>query len=189
MKTRYFAVALAVVALTLAPGFNPCEAGSVTYGFTEGSGAPNPGTIGATITFLSPPAQASSGWSTNASTDVSGLLITDSALFPDNFTGTFPLEPISRTIESSTGQTIDQGELDSAVDHRFIQISPESTEFGIPAAQNVVQGSWTVLTSVPEPATAVQAGIAIAIGVGLAAFRKLKEARRQRPVGPLDASQ
>ena len=43
MKTPIMVVALAVVALTLAPASNPCQAGSVTYSFTEGSTGPRPG--------------------------------------------------------------------------------------------------------------------------------------------------
>jgi hypothetical protein len=49
-----------VVALTLTPASNPSHAGTVTYDFTEGTGAPNPGEIGATITLSSPPASPSS---------------------------------------------------------------------------------------------------------------------------------
>ncbi len=43
--------------------------------------------------------------------------------------------------------------------------------------------------SVPEPSTAILAGIGSAILLGVAAVRTRKERRRQRPVGPLDAIQ
>ena len=76
MKTPIIGVALAVVALTIAPSSNPCQAGSVTYNFTEGSEFPDPGEIGATITISSPPASPTSFWSTATSFHTSvGVLI------------------------------------------------------------------------------------------------------------------
>ena len=92
MRTPFFSFILAVVALTLASASNPSQAGSVTYDFVEGTGAPNPGEIGATITLSSPPATPSSGWTTSVSSDILGLQIIDRAVLFGNgdfFIGTF----------------------------------------------------------------------------------------------------
>jgi len=196
MKTPYFAVALVVVALSLAPASFPCQAGSVTYGFTEGTGAPNPGEIGATITLSSPPATPTSPWEITSLSDISSVQITDPLLFPDSKTGNLPILEIlsSDPITSLTGHTITSGGFwDTEVEHRIV-IFPTVTWFesvypNPPGSTNFVNGSWVASASVPEPASAVQAGIAVAIGLALAAFRKRKEARRQRPVGPLGANQ
>jgi hypothetical protein len=196
MKTSYFAVALAVVALSLAPASLPCQAGSVTYGFTEGPGAPNPGEIGATITLASPPASATSTWTLNSSqlSDILSLQIIDPALFLNGFVGSFPLGAILSPLGSADGQVLSVGIIDSLPANSVfnVVIEPTKTLFelgGGPSGTNTVPGTWLVSASVPEPASAVQAGIASAIGLALAAFRKRKEARRQRPVGPLDAIQ
>jgi hypothetical protein len=191
VKTPIIVVALAVVALTLAPASNPCQAGSVTYEFTEGSGAPNPGEIGATITLESPPASPSSTWTITSSqlSDIINLQIIDRTLFLNGFTGAFVTSSIPVSITSNTGQFIDAGVVLSHTQTQEIEFGTTSTIFEPGADQNIVTGTWTALASVPEPASAVQAGIASAIGLALAAFRKRKEARRQRPVGPLDANQ
>jgi hypothetical protein len=94
------------------------------------------------------------------------------------------------TISSATGQSINTGTISfiPPPTEIIIIISQDFTTFiRVHDDTNNVQGTWTFLeVSVPEPASAVQAGIAIAIGLALAAFRKRKEARRQRP---LDANQ
>ncbi len=191
LKTPHYAVALAVVTLALAPASNPCQAGQVTYGFTEGSTAPNPGEIGATITISSPPASTTASWSIDAShsTDILDLRIIDSALFSGGFVGETQTPSVLTTIVSLTGAFIDQGSV-MIDNHHGLAFSTSLTGFVLNDQTSVqVTGSWTPLAAVPEPASSVQAGIASAIGLALAAFRKLKEARRQRPVGPLDANQ
>jgi hypothetical protein len=196
VKMPYFAVALAVVVLSLAPASNPCQADSVTYEFTEGSGAPNPGEIGATITLSSPPASSTTTWTINSSqlSDILSLQIIDPALFLNGFTGSFPLGAIESSLGSADGQVLSVGIIDSVPGNSVFNIAIEPTQTlfelgGGPSGTNTVPGTWLVSASVPEPASAVQAGIAMATGLGLAAFRKRKEARRQRPVGPSDANQ
>ena len=64
------------------------------------------------------------------------------------------------------------------------------SNFSDGTAFNPISGIWIfTFTAVPEPASAVHAGIACASGLALAAFRKRTEVRRQRPVGPLEANQ
>ena len=190
MKARYLSVILAVVALTLASACNPCQAGSITYDFVEGTGAPHPGEIGATITLLSPPALDSSAWSLSSVSDVSSLQIIDNVLFNDGFTGSFSVATISTPLSSTDGSVITSGVVIDTTATHFIQISPTNTQFEAYPINFFVPGSWNIQpSSVPEPATAVHAGFAIAIGLGLAAFRRRKGARRQLPVGPLDANQ
>jgi hypothetical protein len=99
LKIRIIVVALAVAALSLAPAGNPCQAGTVTYDFVEGIGAPNPGEIGATITFFSPPASATSNWMTSEASSIDNIQILDSGLFLDGFTGA--LTPIPRMLTES----------------------------------------------------------------------------------------
>ena len=91
---------------------------------------------------------------------------------------------------STSGMSIDSGVFIASDNILGIVFDTQITGFsqGGDGGQ-FVGGTWTPLASVPEPASAVQAGIASAIGLALAAFRKRKEPRRQRPVGPLDASQ
>jgi hypothetical protein len=191
MKITSLAVVLASVALALASASNPCQAGSVTYDFVEGAGAPNPGKIGATITFFSPPASATSGWITNDASSIEGITILDSGLFLDGFTGAFHPQP-DQSIDafSPNGTQLTDGDFLMTVPSLEFTIETIDSSFiAENFGPNVVTGSWTVSASVPEPASAVQAGIASAIGLALAAFRNLKEARRQRPVGSLDANQ
>ena len=82
-----------VVALMLvAPDYSGPQAalalaGTVTYGFVEGTGAPNPGEIGATITFLSPPASPSTEWSTTYASDIFAVQIIDPRLYSNGYTG------------------------------------------------------------------------------------------------------
>ena len=190
MKNAYFYVVLSVVALTLASASTPCQAGSVTYDFVEGDGAPHPSMIGATITVSSPPASSTAGWNSRDPSAVLGVQIIDSELFPNSFTGLLGPVILVATLLSPSGTTLISGSL---MDQNFtmtIGINPGATVFfATGAATNPTAGSWVVSESVPEPASAVQAGIACAIGLALAAFRKRKEARRQRPVGPLAANQ
>ena len=188
MKFAFILVAHVVVALTLAPASNPCHAGSVTYNFREGPGAPHPGETGATISIASPPASPSSPWSALPGQHVIlGVHIFDSALFPTGFTG--DIIPHLQDLFESTGPLIEFGGFDSLQQVALGIKSTILTNFTTPGANNAVTGTWIVAETVPEPASAVQAGIASAIGLALAAFRKRKEARRQRPVGPLDANQ
>jgi hypothetical protein len=195
VKTPYFAVALAVAALTLAPASNPCQAGQLTYDFVEGSTAPNPGEIGATITLESPAASPTTTWIISALSDIVLIHVIDSSLFTDGFSGAFPLGAIGSPLSSADGQALSVGIIDSVPTNSLVNIviEPTHTLFEIgggPSGTNTVPGTWLVAAaSVPEPASAVQAGIAIATGLALAAFRKRKEARRRRPVGPLDANQ
>ena len=197
MKTPIIVVALAVVALTLAPASNPCQAGSVTYDFTESSGAPHPGEIGATITLSSPPASPTTTWTINSSqlSDILNLQIIDPLLFLNGFIGSFPLGAIDSPLGSADGQVLSVGIIDSLPANSVfnVVIEPTQTLFelgGGPSGTNTVPGTWLVSASaVPEPASAVLTGIASATGLALAAFRKRKEARRLRPVGPLDAIQ
>ena len=192
MKITSLAVVLAIVALTLESARNPCQAGSLTYIFVEGTGAPHPGDFGASITILSPPADATTDWHTVTVTDIQTLTILDSNFFdPSTFSGTITPTIIQDSLESNglslfTG--LIQGE--GAGVKQFVQITPLHSLFQTSGfVVNVVPGSWFVSSSVPEPASAVHAGIAMAIGLALAAFHKRKEARRQRPVGPFDAIQ
>jgi hypothetical protein len=192
MKTPYFALALVVLAVPFAPASFPCQAGTVTYEFVEGSGAPNPGEIGATITFLSPPASPTSFWGASILADYLGVQINDPDLFPSGTTGVIVPVLIQQPVYSETGATLTGGALQFPGGLQIFfpassGFSPQSLFISHPLEHNV-SGTWNVLASVPEPASAVQAGIAVVIGLALAAFRKRKEARRQRPVGPLDAN-
>ncbi len=190
MKTPVIVFSLVVAALSVVPAGNPCHAGTITYDFVEGIGSPNPGETGATITFLSPPAQPMAPWTINSPTDVIGIQIIDSAPVLGGFSGAISVSSIEVPIQSITGTTIDAGHIDDEffLPHAVI-ITTQSTYFNTAGVENQVAGTWTVSASVPEPASAVPAGIAIASGLALAAFRRRKEARRQRPVGPLDANQ
>ena len=173
MKITSLAVVLASVALTLASASNPCQAGSITYDFVEATGAPNPGDIGATITISSPPAQSSSGWDTASVLDVIGLQILDHNLFISGYAGPFRTSSISGQIISPTGPAIGAGDLVDIQHHIEISIEALSnTDFSSPGLDHSVPGTWSLAQTVPEPASAVQAGIAIAIGLALAAFRK-----------------
>jgi hypothetical protein len=193
LKTPMVVVALAVVALSLAPASNSCQAGTVTYDFVEGTGAPNPGETGATITVFSPPASATHGWIISQLSDISSITIIDPGLLPSGFTGGFTVASgvLQGPLTSNTGSQIDLGTI---ADHipftKFFDIFSLATSFSTIESGNNVPGEWIVAAAaVPEPASAVSAGIAIAIGLGLAAFRKRNEVRRQRPVGPLHANQ
>jgi hypothetical protein len=190
VKTLIIVVAFAVVALSLAPARNPCLAGSITYGFTEGAGAPNPGTIGATVTLSSPPALDSSGWMTDQGSDVLSLQVSDPALFSDHLTGVFTNVSIPDTLASFNGSFLDTGDIELSDNIHLFVIDTDDTNFFILGGgpSQDFKGSWIALASVPEPASSVQAGIACAIGLALAAFRKRKEAWRQRPEGPVDAN-
>ena len=190
MKTPFIVVARVVLALALAPASNPCHAGSVTYNFTEFTGAPNPGEIGATITMASPPASPTSPWSAPGVGDINDILIIDPALFPNGFTGEFPITSVGSQI-TSNGPILLGGIIISMPQLLEIEIFETDTFFADihEGVGNFVDGTWIASQTVPEPASAVLAGSASAIGLALAAFRKRKEARRQRPVGPLDANQ
>ena len=188
MKITTFAVVLAVVALALASATNPCQAGSVTYDFVEGTGAPHPGTTGATITVASPPASSTSPWSTTTASDILGVNIIDSALFPVNFNDAF-FNIVLFIPLGSTGVSIQDGIIANGNAYQEFSIGTTGTVFTSGPYSQEIYGVWLTAASVPEPASAVLAGIASAIGLALAAFRKRKEARRQRPVGPLDANQ
>jgi hypothetical protein len=188
LKTPMIAVALAVVALSLAPARNPCQAGTVTYNFVEGTVSPSPGATGATMTLISPPASATSGWTIPTASDKPSVVILDPGLFPSGFTGSFETEVFS-SLGSLTGHEIDKGVLINLTIDLLLQISSDDTVFNNEDRFHVVDGEWLASASVPEPASAVPAGIALAIGLGLATFRKRNEARRQRPVGPLHANQ
>jgi len=116
-------------------------------------------------------------------------MVSDSSLFPNGVSESLDPQLLLTPLTSFTGAYLDLGDvlMSQGVG---IEIQTAHTHFlqgGVPS--NDISGTWSVLASVPEPATAVQAGIASAIGLALAAFRKRKEARRQRPVGPLDAKQ
>ena len=151
MKITSLAVVLASVALTLASASNPCQAGSITYDFVEGTGAPNPGAIGATITISSPPASPSSGWTTSAPADILALQIIEQVLFPDDFTGAFNPAQINNPLSSSTGTSLSTGFLTSVESQYTIQIEPSNTNFEIDTNPHDVTGVWVVSTSVPEP--------------------------------------
>jgi hypothetical protein len=191
LKTPVIVFALVVAALSVMPAGNPSHAGTVTYDFVEGPGAPNPGEIGATITCFSPPVSATSRWNTDDASSIEGIVILDSGLFLDGFTGTFiPLLVLNSDISSTEGPFLSSAEITDPSGTHAIGIGQDNSIFvSATTAVNVVTGSWTVSASVPEPASAVQAGIASATGLALAAFRKRKEARRQRPAGPLHANQ
>jgi hypothetical protein len=179
---------LVLVALTFAPASNPCQAGSITYNFVEGSGAPNPGEVGATMTLNSPPASATSSWSITNASDISNLQIIDSALFPTGFTGALSSGLLEQPLVSASGARLDSGVLVFNFPPTLVLITTfgsSETGFFTAFTGNEVVGIWAV----PEPDSAVLAGIASAIGLALAAFRKRKEAHRQRPVGPLHANQ
>ncbi len=187
MKAPYFSVVLAVVALTLASACNPCQAGSITYDFVEGINVTNP-VIGATITFSVPPASPTTPWSTDALPDFLGVQIIDPKLFLDHFTGSFILTSQFQPSVASSGPDLTSLVVGDTHNRKIFAL-PMATAFYTGIQFRDVLGTWKVSTAVPEPASGVQAGIASAIGMALAAFRKRKEARRQRPVGPLDANQ
>ena len=176
--------------LTFVPVSSPCQGGSITYNFVEGSGAPNPGGVGATMTVNSPPASATTSWTTMLPADISSLQIIDSSLFNSGFTGAFSTTLIAIPI-TSTGPQLTAADLFDIPLSLEIKIDGSQTIFAPPRfpGPSSVAGTWSVSTSVPEPPSEVLAGITSTIGEALAAYRKRKEVRRQRPVGPLHANQ
>jgi hypothetical protein len=69
---------------------------------------------------------------------------------------------------------------DSSQTHNLIINGPGDTTFADAQGAPDLLGTWAPLTSVPEPASAVLAGIGGAIGLVLAAFRKRKGPAAQR---------
>lgn len=191
MKITSLAVVLAIAALTLAPATDPCQAASIQYAFVEGTGAPHPGESGAEISLSSPPALSTASWTITNLDPIIAIRIFDPDLFPDGFTGLFPLTGggLYSDLESATGSTIDQGYIESQSGSYSIHIGGGDTAFESETGLIIVSGQWLAVSPVPEPASVVPAGIAGAIGLALTAFRKRNEARRQRPVGALDANQ
>jgi hypothetical protein len=126
---------------------------------------------------------------------VLSLTISDPNLFSVPFSGPYVPSFLFASLVSLTGQIIDDGDLLGNGDAMEIFFGPAETGFTVNAAAggndvpNIIQGTWSPLAAVPEPASAVQAGIACTISLALAAFSKRKEAWRQRPVGQLEANQ
>jgi hypothetical protein len=162
----------ATLAAVLALCAAPARAGSLTYDFIEGPGSPHPGTIGASITFASPPAEPNSFWATFHTTDVLDFQILDASIAPiDSYMTNFI---IPSTIASDNGQDLDSGS--------FFGRGPNFTgvsvllfsgpnQDAIVAPNNVVTGDF-VVASVPEPSSLALAGIATLAGLGAWARRR-----------------
>lgn len=166
MKQLVFVAAL----LGLLSVAGRAEAGSVSYDFIEGTGAPHPGTIGAIVTFASPPASATAGWSTTNNSDVLSFEILDSAIGPVGYYGLLHLE--GSTVGSDTGFTIDTGEIIGQMGSIGLQASFNSPLDGSPSRLRVSMGNKPgvfQVASVPEPSSLVLAGIGaiVAAGYGL----------------------
>jgi hypothetical protein len=165
MSIRTAALA-AVLALCAAPA----RAGSLTYDFIEGPTAPHPGTIGASITFTSPPASPDSPWLTGTHADVLDFQILDASIAP---IGSYIISfVIANPIVSLSGPDLDGGAFQgtgpagvtgllSLVLHLDRLIGPNAP----------VDGDF-VVAPVPEPSSLALAGIATLAGLGAWARRR-----------------
>ena len=162
------------------------SAGSLTYNFIEGSSAPNPGEIGATVTVLSPPAIATAGWTTDNPADVLSLNIIDSSLFPSGYTGPMFVDALALNLVSLTGSNIDDAVLQSTTQNLAVAISTTATGFNDPNS-NYIAGAWLASAAVPEPSSlllAGTAGLAGLAGLGRGRADAMGEPSKQK--SPLD---
>jgi hypothetical protein len=164
MISRYFKSALVgVVVLVL--GAASASAGSITYDFVEDSGGPNPGTVGGFFVFASPPASATSSWSTSNPADVLDFEITDPKIGPVGSYLGFPafVGPIS----SNNGTSLDAGAYlaENAAGNLglTVQLGPAPLADEIVVAQNIATGNFVL---VPEPSSLLLAGTATLAGLG-----------------------
>ena len=147
------------------------SAGSLTYNFIEGSSAPNPGEIGATITVLSSPAIATAGWSTDNPANVLSLNIIDSSLFPGGYTGPMLVDALALNLVSLTGSNIDDAVLQSTTQNLTVAISTTATSFNDPNS-NDIAGAWLASAAVPEPSSFLLAGTAAIAVLGVFVRRR-----------------
>ncbi len=168
MRMRPIA-SLFAAALILSAG--PARAASVTYDFIEAAGSPNPGTVGAFITFASPPAEPNMGWTLSALTDILAVQVTDSAIgpvgayTPSGFVG----------VGSATGALMDFGAIEttSPAGDGFT-FAGQSTP-GLASIDGLGKfNPGTFALAVPEPSSLVLAGTAALAGLGAWARRRRK---------------
>ena len=146
------------------------NAGSVTYDFIEGPSAPDPGTVGAFFVVASPPASATSGWSTSNAADVLELEITDPKIGP---VGSY-LTGIVVELISLDGKFLDAGfyiagNAGTGLVQFEIGVGPNGTTIDGPTGEATGQ---FVLATVPEPSSLLLAGTASLAGLGLWARRR-----------------
>ncbi len=161
-------IALAAV-LALSAG--AARAGSsVTYNFIEGPHGPNPGTVGGILTFASPPASDTAGWSTDSLADVLSFQITDPALGSGFYTPTD-----ITTVVSTTGAALNSGSVKDLGMGGHVNAAAffgDGPVGGFLEARSYTTGAWVAASSVPEPSSLVMAGIASTAGLGLWARRR-----------------
>jgi hypothetical protein len=165
IRTAAFAAVLALCAA-------PARAGSLTYDFIEAPGSPNPGTIGASITFASPPASPNSGWNTINNADVLDFQILDASIGPiGSYITNFG---ILGAIVSNSGPDLDGGAFqgigpNSTLAFVTLSFTPQGDIISTP--NNEVNGDF-VVAPVPEPSSLALAGIATLAGLGAWARRR-----------------
>ena len=158
---------IAIAAVVLALGTVPARAGSVTYDFIEGQFSPNPGMVGAILTFASPPAYANMPWTTSANADILSFQITDPAMVP---VGSY-VATIAETVVSTSGGTLDSGIIDGNnagfLINTIITSTPDSSYITNVNEATSFPGDWVVSSSIPEPSSLIQAGIAALASLGI----------------------
>src|SRR5262249_37450249 len=93
----------------------PARAASVTYNFIDASNAPHPGTIGAILTFASPPASPDHEWVTMINADILDLQVTDSAIAPTGHYSATMTDPVNDPVISDKGTELDSGDIDGGM--------------------------------------------------------------------------
>jgi hypothetical protein len=171
----------AILAVSLALGAGSARAASVTYDFIEAQGAPHPGTVGAILTFASPPAEPNAGWTGHVA-DILSFQITDAAVAQVGSYTPFA----GSTIASLTGAKLDSGAIlamsgAKAIFGSFstapgtsvlVDVSPSNS-----GATNGVLGDWRLVPAVatPEPST-----FALSLVGGLGAVGYLARRRKAK---------
>jgi hypothetical protein len=173
-------VSIPALALTLSMALgvvHPCDAGSVTYDFIEGAGAPNPGTVGGILTFASPPASPDTSWSTSSVADVLDFQITDKKI---SAVGSYNLNGSPPTVTSLTGARLDSGNVYGffisggyTIDATFSTNPGQSIIVGYGLAAPSTPGDWALATAVvPEPSSLVMGSISIALMGGIIVLKR-----------------
>jgi hypothetical protein len=149
----------------------PAEA-SIIYSFVE-SGTT---TIGATLTFNSPPAALDHAWSTSNASDIIEFRLLDPSLGP---VGIY-LPTISQGVVSSDGKSLDSGVITgflaggSSILVADIAGGPGSSL--LIGDNSSARGDWVIRTapSVPEPSSMALCGIAGLTGLVVARWRRCR---------------